>query len=135
VPVFALKLPDEMSSLFIADASVGSAIVVNLTHDAVRHRLAIGIATRMPCASPGARPTERASEKLVNQRLADLAVSRGQHDARIYTDDKVTLTRALGRDVSHRSALEQSSTPASEHGKQGQISRSESIGHTMAVGS
>ncbi len=41
VPVFALKLPDEMSSLFIADASVGSAIVVNVTHDAVRHRLAM----------------------------------------------------------------------------------------------
>jgi conjugative relaxase-like TrwC/TraI family protein len=79
--------------------------------------------------------TERASEKLVNQRLAYVAVSRGQHDARIYTDDKVKLTRALGRDVSHRSALEKSSTPASEQGMQGQISRSESIGHAMAVGS
>jgi conjugative relaxase-like TrwC/TraI family protein len=79
--------------------------------------------------------TERASENLVNQRLAYVAVSRGQHDARIYTNDKVKLTRALGRDVSHRSALEKSSTPASEQGTQGQISRSESIGHTMAVGS
>jgi conjugative relaxase-like TrwC/TraI family protein len=79
--------------------------------------------------------TERASEKLVNQRLAYVAVSRGQHAARIYTDDKVQLTRALGREVSHRSALEQSSTQASKQGTQGQISRSESIGHTMAVGS
>ncbi len=77
--------------------------------------------------------TDRASEKLVNQRLAYIAVSRGQYDARIYTDDKVTLTRALGRDVSHRSALELSS--ASDQGTQGQISRSESNGHTMAVGS
>src|SRR5204863_2264245 len=51
--------------------------------------------------------TERASEKLVNQRLAYVAVSRGQHDARIYTDDKVKLARVLNRDVSHRSALEQ----------------------------
>jgi ATP-dependent exoDNAse (exonuclease V) alpha subunit len=50
--------------------------------------------------------TERASEKLVNQRLAYVAVSRGQYDARIYTDDKVKLGRALDRDVSHRSALE-----------------------------
>jgi transcriptional regulator with XRE-family HTH domain len=41
VPVFALKLPDQFSGVFIADASVGFAIVVNLTHDAVRHRLAI----------------------------------------------------------------------------------------------
>jgi ATP-dependent exoDNAse (exonuclease V) alpha subunit len=38
--------------------------------------------------------TERASEKLVNQRLAYVAVSRGQYDARIYTDDKVKLARS-----------------------------------------
>jgi ATP-dependent exoDNAse (exonuclease V) alpha subunit len=50
--------------------------------------------------------TEYASEKLVNQRLAYVAVSRGQYDARIYTDDKVKLARTLDRDVSHRSALE-----------------------------
>src|SRR2546422_7017832 len=37
--------------------------------------------------------TERASEKLVNQRLAYVALSRGQYDARIYTDDKVKLAR------------------------------------------
>ena len=41
VPVFALKLPDELSGLFIAHASVGLAIVVNVTHDAIRQRLAI----------------------------------------------------------------------------------------------
>jgi ATP-dependent exoDNAse (exonuclease V) alpha subunit len=51
--------------------------------------------------------TERASEKLVNRRLSYVAVSRGQYDARIYTDDKVKLARALSRDVPHRSALEQ----------------------------
>jgi hypothetical protein len=45
--VFALKLPDEMSSLFIADASVGFAIVVNFTRDAVRHRWPL-MATPMP---------------------------------------------------------------------------------------
>jgi hypothetical protein len=41
VPVFALKLPDELSRLFIAYASVGHAIVVNVTHDVIRQRLAI----------------------------------------------------------------------------------------------
>jgi len=41
IPVFALKLPGDMSSLFIADASVGPAIVVNFTHDAVHQRLTI----------------------------------------------------------------------------------------------
>jgi Zn-dependent peptidase ImmA (M78 family)/DNA-binding XRE family transcriptional regulator len=41
VPVFALKLPDELSLLFIAHASVERAVVVNVTHDTVRQRLAI----------------------------------------------------------------------------------------------
>ena len=41
VPVFALTLPDELSLLFIAHASVERALVVNVTHDAVRQRLAI----------------------------------------------------------------------------------------------
>jgi transcriptional regulator with XRE-family HTH domain len=41
VPVFALKLPDELSLLFIAHASVERALVVNETHDTVRQRLAI----------------------------------------------------------------------------------------------
>lgn len=41
IPVFALKLPDELSDLFIAHASVGFAMVVNRSHDAVRQRLVI----------------------------------------------------------------------------------------------
>jgi conjugative relaxase-like TrwC/TraI family protein len=79
--------------------------------------------------------TERASEKLVNQRFAYVAVSRGQYDARIYTDDKATLARALDRDVSHRSALERTPAQASRQSDSREVSRSESIGHTMAVGS
>ena len=63
------------------------------------------------------------------------AVSRGQYDARIYTDDKVKLARALDRDVSNQSALEKGSAerlsrPSREH----QNTRSGSIGQTMAVG-
>jgi ATP-dependent exoDNAse (exonuclease V) alpha subunit len=78
--------------------------------------------------------TARASEKLVNQRLAYVAVSRGQHDARIYTDDKVGLARALDREVSHRSALEKTPVQSSRQGPDREISRSESVGHSMAVG-
>jgi len=78
--------------------------------------------------------TDRASEKLVNQRLAYVAVSRGQYDARIYTDDKVKLARALDRDVSHRSALERTPAQASRQGESRESSRSESSGHSMAVG-
>jgi ATP-dependent exoDNAse (exonuclease V) alpha subunit len=79
--------------------------------------------------------TDRASERLVNQRLAYVVVSRGQYDAQIYTDDKVKLARALSRDVSHRSALERTPEQASRQNAGRETARSESIGHTMAVGS
>lgn len=78
--------------------------------------------------------TDRASEKLVNQRLAYVAVSRGQYDARIYTDDKVKLARALDREVSHRSALEHKSASPSPGRNAGQESRDRSVGHTMSIG-
>jgi ATP-dependent exoDNAse (exonuclease V) alpha subunit len=77
--------------------------------------------------------TDRASEKLVNQRLAYVAVSRGQYDARIYTDDKVKLARALARDVSHRSALERTPAQASRQSDNRESSKTESVGHSMAV--
>jgi ATP-dependent exoDNAse (exonuclease V) alpha subunit len=77
--------------------------------------------------------TERA-KKLVNQRFAYVAVSRGQYDARIYTDDKVKLARALDRDVSHRSALERTATRAGRQTANGETSRRASVGHTMAGG-
>lgn len=41
IPIFALPLPDDLSSLFIAHRSIGIAIVVNRAHDAIRQRLAI----------------------------------------------------------------------------------------------
>ena len=56
--------------------------------------------------------TEQGGEKLVNRRLAYVAVSRSRYDAQIYTNDKTALAEGLGRDVSRRSALE--STPAAE---------------------
>ena len=79
--------------------------------------------------------TERSSEKLVNQRLAYVAVSRGQYDARIYTDDKAKLARVLDRHVSHRCALETTPVQPSRQSGGREISKSESIGHTMAGGS
>jgi ATP-dependent exoDNAse (exonuclease V) alpha subunit len=51
--------------------------------------------------------TERTGETLVNQRLAYVAVSRGRYDAQIYTNDRAHLAEALSREVSHRSAMEQ----------------------------
>jgi len=52
--------------------------------------------------------TEQAGEKLVNRRLAYVAVSRGRYDAQVYTNDKGQLAAELSRDVSHRSAMEPS---------------------------
>jgi hypothetical protein len=77
--------------------------------------------------------TDRASEKLVNQRLAYVAVSRGQDDARIYTDDTVKLARAPDRDVPHRSALESTREHASRQRPQHDVPRSESLARTLAV--
>src|SRR5207248_9634601 len=71
--------------------------------------------------------TDRASEKLVNQRLAYVAVSRGQYDARIYTNDKAKLPRALDRDVSHRSALERTPAQASRQSQRRESSRTASL--------
>jgi conjugative relaxase-like TrwC/TraI family protein len=50
--------------------------------------------------------TEQAGERLVNRRLAYVAVSRGRYDAQIYTNDKINLSETLSRDVSHQSATE-----------------------------
>jgi ATP-dependent exoDNAse (exonuclease V) alpha subunit len=57
--------------------------------------------------------TEQAGEKLVNRRLAYVAVSRGRYDAQVYTNDKGHLAEQLSRDVSHRSAMEPSRESAS----------------------
>jgi len=50
--------------------------------------------------------THQAGEKLVNRRLAYVAVSRGRYDAQIYTNDKTQLAEGMGRDASHRTATD-----------------------------
>ena len=79
---------------------------------------------------------ERAKEMLRTERarIVDVAVACGfktqQHFARVFRQ----MCGAAPRE--YRSALDERwSTPASEQGMSGQISRSEPIGHTMAVGS
>jgi hypothetical protein len=57
--------------------------------------------------------TELAAKDLLNSRMAYVAVSRGQWDAQIFTNNREKLPQALGRDVSHQSAYkpEQTITP------------------------
>jgi conjugative relaxase-like TrwC/TraI family protein len=50
--------------------------------------------------------TAQARGKLLNSRLAYVAVSRAEYDAHIYTNDQDSLVMHLSRDVSQRSAIE-----------------------------
>jgi hypothetical protein len=49
--------------------------------------------------------SEAAHEKLINSRLAYVAVSRARYDAQIYTNDAQHLGQALSREVSHAAAF------------------------------
>jgi len=55
--------------------------------------------------------TEQAGEKLINRRLAYVAVSRARHDAQIYTNDRSHLAEQLAHDVPHQSATGAFITP------------------------
>jgi conjugative relaxase-like TrwC/TraI family protein len=48
--------------------------------------------------------TDLPAKDLINKRMAYVAVSRGAHDAQIFTNDRSRLAEALSRDVSHESA-------------------------------
>jgi ATP-dependent exoDNAse (exonuclease V) alpha subunit len=50
--------------------------------------------------------TGLAAKELLNNRMAYVAVSRGQCDAQIFTNDRGALVSELGRDVSHLSAYQ-----------------------------
>jgi hypothetical protein len=78
--------------------------------------------------------TEQAGEKLVNRRMAYVAVSRGRYDAQLYTNDKTHLTEQLSRDVSHRSAMEPSRESVSTHKIEPSSARSQVHERTQAEG-
>jgi conjugative relaxase-like TrwC/TraI family protein len=66
--------------------------------------------------------TELGAKDLLNNRMAYVSVSRGAHDAQLFTNDREKLPAALGHDVSHESAhvsenkLEQGISPQREQG-------------------
>jgi ATP-dependent exoDNAse (exonuclease V) alpha subunit len=51
--------------------------------------------------------TELAAKDLLNSRMAYVAVSRGAHDAQIFTSNAAALGKELSRDVSHAPAIQQ----------------------------
>ena len=76
--------------------------------------------------------TEEAHEKLINSRLAYVAVSRARYDAQIYTNDAGNLGKALSREVSHAAAVgAEDSGPAAEHSQAQQPG--EDHGQAMAM--
>ena len=48
----------------------------------------------------------RINADLINQRFAYVAVSRGSHDAQVFTDNATSLIRKLSHDVAKSSALQ-----------------------------
>jgi conjugative relaxase-like TrwC/TraI family protein len=79
--------------------------------------------------------TGQACEKLVNRRMAYVAVSRGRYDAQVYTSDKGQLAEQLARGVSHRSAMEASrESVSSAHPVEPSSSRSPGHEHTQPEG-
>jgi len=73
VPVFALEMPDDVSGMYLADASIGSAIVVNARHDGIRQRFAIahGYAHAVFEHAGITRAWTRANAKELIERRAD----------------------------------------------------------------
>ena len=78
--------------------------------------------------------TEQASEKLLNRRLAYVAVSRGRFDAQIFTNDRGHLTEQLARDVSPRSAIELNRESVPPHGIRQSFSRTQGQERTQTAG-
>ncbi len=93
--------------------------------------------------------SESAHEKLINSRLAYVAVSRARYDAQIYTNDAGNLGKALSREVSHAAAVDDGKHESNgagpgnhgggekgheEHSQAGQShAAQESQGHEMAM--
>ncbi|HEV2222224.1 MAG TPA: MobF family relaxase [Candidatus Acidoferrales bacterium] len=79
--------------------------------------------------------TERAREKLVNRRLAYVAVSRARYDAQFYTNNRADLAEGLARDFSHRSATKSSrKSVSSTHEIEPSSPRSQPHEHTLPEG-
>jgi ATP-dependent exoDNAse (exonuclease V) alpha subunit len=79
--------------------------------------------------------TELGAKDLLNSRMAYVAVSRGAHDAQIFTNDTGKLGHALSRDVSHAPAIQQASiSHAIEQTAEQRPALEHEIGHGFGLG-
>jgi conjugative relaxase-like TrwC/TraI family protein len=75
--------------------------------------------------------TDLGAKDLLNSRMAYVAVSRGAHDAQIFTNDAAKLGAVLSRDVSHAPAIQQAAaTQAIEQ----QSAHVHEIGQSLGMG-
>ncbi|MGA2652856.1 MAG: MobF family relaxase [Terracidiphilus sp.] len=74
--------------------------------------------------------TELGAKDLLNSRMAYVAVSRGAHDAQIFTNNASALGQALSRDVSHAPAIQQAPSQSIEQ----QPAQSHEIGQGIGMG-
>jgi conjugative relaxase-like TrwC/TraI family protein len=77
--------------------------------------------------------TELGAKDLLNNRMAYVAVSRGAYDAQLFTNDSEKLGAALGRDVSHQSALAPEITPEQSIQPQHEIALEIEHGYDMGI--
>ncbi len=75
--------------------------------------------------------TELGAKDLLNSRMAYVSVSRGRHDAQIYTNNAATLGQELSRDVSHSPAIQQEPMA---HKIEPQNTHTNQIGHGFGLG-
>jgi hypothetical protein len=77
---------------------------------------------------------ELAARDLLNSRMAYVSVSRGAHDAQIFTNDREQLPAVLGHDVSRQSAHVPDIKPSHTIAPQQQISQGQDQNHGLSLG-
>jgi ATP-dependent exoDNAse (exonuclease V) alpha subunit len=78
--------------------------------------------------------TELAAKDLLNNRMAYVSVSRGAHDAQIFTNDREKLPTALGHEISKQTAQVSEISAQQTIGPQQQISTGRQEEHSTGLG-
>jgi ATP-dependent exoDNAse (exonuclease V) alpha subunit len=78
--------------------------------------------------------TELLAKDLLNSRMAYVSVSRGAHDAQIFTNDREKLPTALGHDVAKQTAQVQQINSQPTIAPQHEISKVPQQEHGMGFG-
>ena len=78
--------------------------------------------------------TELGAKDLLNSRMAYVSVSRGAHDAQLFTNDREKLPAALGHDVSQQSAHGPEIKPNQTIAPQQEVSQGQQQNHGIGLG-